>query len=423
MSLSHPPRRGGYQRSTYSHRSKAPPGAPPDREILDGLSPSIERINVPTTFAMKLSKSTDIRSLEFVGSYNWVDSARPTIIVPGSPPTWTEPTLPLRVQPDSEVHISHQNGYRMSSRQLLPLMKAVDTLGKPVNWPSVDLVTDRNNLRKLLRWINGTTKKEDGTYKNFRIDLELAGAQTILFNRWEVRDREAANTRAYGIKFEQATTTLPAGCEKSTGHHRIVKYDFFDLSMVVRFEVDACLRADKTRVRSAAKPATVDDLSHSMGSMQLAPPAPAVVPSSRAGQSDTTSLAVIHAGTEVKQDKILELATRSINFIENMDWTEVYPQLYLSQTPHFYLGVHSRGNFSRIQKRSLAEVDLEAQKQAGDANMQKLGRALELIQDIVIEHGHGKRLSLVCMDGILKVHERVGDGCLPPDAMARFEVE
>jgi hypothetical protein len=92
-----------------------------------------------------------------------------------------------------------------------------------LDWPSIDFVTDRNGLRKLLRWINGST----GTTKDFRIDMQLAGKNTVLFNRWEKRNRESLSGRPYdsfGFGFEKATTTPAVGCEKSTGYHRIVKY-------------------------------------------------------------------------------------------------------------------------------------------------------------------------------------------------------
>jgi len=109
---------------------------------------------------------------------------------------------------------------------LLPLLKAVDakTLEDPsqpeIDWPSIDFVTDRNGLRKLLRWIN---PPPDGT-KDFRIDMQLAGKHTILFSRWEKRHREESKSWTYGLNFEKASTTPAEGCTRSTGYHRIVKY-------------------------------------------------------------------------------------------------------------------------------------------------------------------------------------------------------
>lgn len=87
-----------------------------------------------------------------------------------------------------------------------------------VHWPSVDFVTDRSNLRKLLRW------SENKSGDAFRIDTQLAGDKTVLMNRWEKRTREHGQSTSYGFNFEDATTAPVAGCEKTTSHHRIVKY-------------------------------------------------------------------------------------------------------------------------------------------------------------------------------------------------------
>jgi len=92
------------------------------------------------------------------------------------------------------------------------------------DWPKIDFVTDRNGLRKLLRWIGRPHPKE------FRIDTQLAGEHTVLFNRWEKRTRETlGNTgySTYGFSFEKESTESAPGCEDSTGYHRIVKYVSF----------------------------------------------------------------------------------------------------------------------------------------------------------------------------------------------------
>ena len=69
-----------------------------------------------------------------------------------------------------------------------------------------------------MRWTSGTASKD------FRIDMQLAGERTVLFNRWETRTREQMNGRTYGFNFEKASTRPASGCERSTGHHRIVRY-------------------------------------------------------------------------------------------------------------------------------------------------------------------------------------------------------
>ena len=52
-----------------------------------------------------------------------------------------------------------QNGFRMgaSASCLLPIFRAADVMAREttncVEWPDIDVVTDRNNLRKLLEFL------------------------------------------------------------------------------------------------------------------------------------------------------------------------------------------------------------------------------------------------------------------------------
>lgn len=131
------------------------------------------------------------------------------------------------MSPDNDIRFVDQTGYRIPSYPLYPLVRAVDLMaeekGDPFDWSTVDFVTDRNGLRKLLRWMN-----DDGTAKEFRIDTQLAGGSTVLLNRWEKKTREGPNPRysTYGFSFERESTYKAPGMEQAaaTGYHRIVKY-------------------------------------------------------------------------------------------------------------------------------------------------------------------------------------------------------
>ena len=119
-----------------------------------------------------------------------------------------------------------QNGHRMKRRfTLLPLIKAVQAatvrkkrVAPKFDWSSVDFVTDRNGLRKLVAWANN--KSDD-----WRIDTQLAGDKTILINGWPLATKQSSGrSQSYGFNFEKACTHPAPGCESGTGHHRIVTY-------------------------------------------------------------------------------------------------------------------------------------------------------------------------------------------------------
>ena len=151
----------------------------------------------------------------------------------GSPPEWRGRKFPYRVRYDTGVRLVDQNNFRMAGAScLLPLFRAVDVVSEDnadtsLDWSAVDIVTDRNGLRKLMRWLlyPGIDLAGD-PLKEFRIDLQLGGKKTVLMHRWEKRTREIVTPpkSGCGINFEHESTTPAKGCERSTGHHRIVQY-------------------------------------------------------------------------------------------------------------------------------------------------------------------------------------------------------
>jgi len=140
----------------------------------------------------------------------------------GSPPHWQNRQMPYTIPPDRGIQFCDQNGYKMPKAVLLPLIVAVnkrfEMIKEPAfDWSNVDIVTDRNNLRKLTRWAIGTAG-------DFRIDLQLAGEKTVLMNRFSERYKTIFSGRTYGFSFEKSSTLAAPGCKNSTGHHRIITY-------------------------------------------------------------------------------------------------------------------------------------------------------------------------------------------------------
>jgi hypothetical protein len=128
----------------------------------------------------------------------------------------------------------------------------------PVDWPSVDVITDGDGLCKFLCWLNPLEGREE---HDFRIDMELVRAKRIVMSRWEGRTREPPTGKIYGFAFEAAMACAALGCP-SSGHHRTITYmhyhcmycdldmltmvfcgrkqDMLDMRIMARFEVDMC---------------------------------------------------------------------------------------------------------------------------------------------------------------------------------------
>ena len=80
--MSSPVYRTPNRRARAAFSVPSTPKLPADRDILDGLLPS------PIQTVAKPSASADadeikVDDLKYIGSYNWVESQKPTIIVPG----------------------------------------------------------------------------------------------------------------------------------------------------------------------------------------------------------------------------------------------------------------------------------------------------------------------------------------------------
>lgn len=136
--------------------------------------------------------------------------------------------MPFSVPPDSGIAMVDPNSYHFDRYPILPAMIAVEELqGGDYPWNTVDFMTDRNNIRKLLRWICNDPKE-------FRIDLHLAGEQTIILGRWEKRFREPSSGFTYGLNYKEAAAYYPAECQGSESHHRILRYVSYLLSALLR---------------------------------------------------------------------------------------------------------------------------------------------------------------------------------------------
>jgi hypothetical protein len=199
------------------------------------------------------------------------------------------------------------------------------------------------------------------------------------------------------------------------------------LKVVVRFEVDACLPSQGSGPKAIGKP-RVDDDDDPEAALLGALSGLSIGTNTRSGTVSSpspltsTDLKILRAGTQVPQSGLIEMTTRSEISAAQFDWADAYPQLYLSQTPHHYLAVHRSGTFFKVTKREIGKKDLVAIENKAQPGFKKLRKLLGEIQTRVKAGGTNGRISLVCKDGTLKVHERTNEeSCLPEDLLTLFE--
>ncbi|KAG8898600.1 hypothetical protein FRC00_002592 [Tulasnella sp. 408] len=273
----------------------------------------------------------------------------------------------------------------------MPIFASIDHMESDVDLPSFDLVTDRNNLLKLLHWATNTEEYED-----FRIDVELGG-KTCFFTRTNETDIDVIEGfRGYGEEYHKAVAKWPKGSEGATGHHRVISIDLDGLKVLLRFEIDARIEIQED---SSDSKDDVDELADALSSLLTTPSkAPAKKASSFAG------LNVKPSGNRamIPQSSIIKLKTRAEHKPLNMD--DVGPQIYLSQTPYLYLAKHTRGEFQPAQRILPDTEKIELQ-------LGRLREALLDIVEVVREQAQGEGLCLICVDRKLELYKRkVGTG-------------
>ncbi|KAJ9160968.1 Isoprenoid biosynthetic process [Coniochaeta hoffmannii] len=176
------------------------------------------------------SRNGKITGFRHLASYNWLEKPVSTIRVPGCPPLWAPPSVPPKLTADTGMVYIDQNAARNPRFPLEPLFRALYVEERDFQIGDIDLVTDRSNIRKLLRFVQGSSNDA------FQIQVETAGSKTALFTRVEARPTDIIQGfRGYGHSFEKAYTKKQSG---STAHHRIVGYDFGGINCIVRHETD-----------------------------------------------------------------------------------------------------------------------------------------------------------------------------------------
>ncbi|KAL8672313.1 MAG: hypothetical protein Q9168_003229, partial [Polycauliona sp. 1 TL-2023] len=329
-------------------------------------------------------KHHTITDVNAIASYNWLDVSNPTILVPGSPPTWSPPTNPRSIPPDAGGFLYvDQNADRYPQCPIAPLFAAIRSLHPNYDFSSIDIITDRAPLRKLFAFAAG-----DPQLRDFRFGITVHGKgekKTVVLHRMEKMTREkfAEDTlRGYRAGFEAQFLRRWNSMNDTTvkiAYYRIVEYRFGGLKFLVRGGVDGVfpLKEDSNNAGSKTdvgktknnnintpksmgrKPRFDGKSSHNKNKVALEPN-----PSKRTGKSKPTQsptindisttttnnsattpdpppLSIIHTPTTLPpQPTTLELTTRYKHGRYPFSLSSKLPDLYLLQTAFFIEAYH-----------------------------------------------------------------------------------
>ena len=357
--------------------------------------------------AMSLPLQARITEFRHLASYNWIESPIATIAVPGSPAKWSPPNGPTRLRKDTGDFYTAQNAARHPESPLEPLFRALLLADPLVDLRSVDIVTDRNNIRKLLSFVEPSTARNG--VKDFSIGVEVVG-KTALFSREENEVHEyiaPGDFRGYGHEFEKTYTQCQI--HGSTGHHRISAYHFGGLSFLVRSTIDGYVpRPSKGETGTC----TTSNLADELSSLALSEaPASCLWAGSE--------LRVRMEGETIPAEQCLEVKTRVAH--KPLGMQDVMPQIWASQTPKLVRAYHSRGLFHPPAVEDVSE-DMKRWENDNQGTLRKLAAVIARILGVARLHGKPIQVKYTVADNQLVLR---GNGSekkmLPKDLYSKWD--
>lgn len=422
----------GWTRARGGNRGRGFRGGGRDRiptsQLKEGLGDLLEAISLESyrdTFPEAI-----VQNVTPVSSYDWIlGQDYPIIAVPGSPPIWSQRTLPFRCLPDAGSE-DHDSNSRCSSGPLTPLLACVRYWNPEFEFHVMDVVSDRSDLLKLFRWAENTR------IDDFRIEIQGAGSSTVLMQRWEYIMNQSWHP-TYGDDFKRQMTRPSGELLPTDGHHRVITYvSYFDnapeclilkhhlhaqelggMRLLVRCHIDACFRVKTEKIDDLASLAALLTLSEGKGSMK--------------GPVETIAdLSILSSGTKlVPQANLIKVATKRISAQTDV-LHKKFPQLALSGTPNLIIGMQRDGLVQRIERSTPEQIVAEGSRPSSQKAMRKLAAVLHQIQcavmglayDPVTEGRTGRMLSLVCENGRLALYERHSGHQVPKTLLDFFDV-
>ncbi|KAI9712048.1 MAG: hypothetical protein M1820_001757 [Bogoriella megaspora] len=362
----------------------------------------------------------NITGVNYVGSYNWLNSKNPIIKVPGLPPAWTPLKHPQRLQRDRGTYFRDKNAARYADFPMEPAVRAIFIENPSFASSKIDLVACSSTIGNLLRFVRKAGKA-------FRFLIQVVGS-TVFLIRKERSPREIIpDVRGYGHSFPEMYTTWEGVAKDSASYQRIIQYKFAGLDILLRFESDGYLRDLAGSDAASSKAHSLLSPNKDLGKSD--PDALVdVLEGASVGQklpASNTALEIISADNRrnIPQEALFDLKTRSTRKIDDDIMIDELPRLWVAQIPNFILAFHDSGVF-----RDIRTIHVRDQVSEWEADNQAvLGHLAALIQKLATFVRERPEDTIeVRSDGIdtLEIREFVADEddfrptALPPDLQA-----
>ena len=242
-----------------------------------------------------------------------------------------------------------------------------------VNLQSVDVVTDRNNIQKLLSFVDpGTTKNRA---EDFAIKVEVV-SETALFSHKEKEVRQyiaPSEFQGHGHEFKKAYTK--SQIQGSTRHYRIAAYRFSGLKFLVRNEVDGYV--------SLIEGADIGSiLAKELSSLSLSKPPPEAPAASYRWSG--SKLKVAMEGETVPPEQCLEAKTQIAH--KPLQMQDIIPQLWASQTTKLMRAYHTSGLFQSPAVKDVTDK-MKRWEKDNEGTLKKLAAVIAKILNVAKHSG------------------------------------
>ncbi|KAI0528451.1 geranylgeranyl pyrophosphate synthetase [Xylaria digitata] len=360
----------------------------------------------------ELGEAAIIENIKYLASYSWIEASAPTIAVPGIPPRWSPPVIPTRLQKDSGLIYIAQNAARHPTSPLEPLFRSLYIVSPEFDVRPVDIITDRNNIRKLLSFVNPSSSRNG--LETFAIGVEAID-NTIILSRIETKTTETIaphEFKGFGHEFEKAYTHCQL--RDSTGYHQIVSYCFGGLSFIVRHEIDGYVSQPTATTSNTVE---ADGLAGLLGSLSLTT-THNISQKIRTFTPPGSKMVIREEGTVVPLDSTLEIKTR-VNH-KRLNIYEIAPQLWASQTPKLVRVYHNHGLFQEARVEDVAK-EIKAWELANQEHLKRLEALIKGIRNAVRECGGKAVVRYDNLSDKITVVPRVGaERMLPKDLYSKW---
>lgn len=371
-------------------------------DISQGVRVYQKDFNTPTSGIVFIS------NVEHLASYNWVEARTPTIAVPGMPNKWSPPTHPANVRLHGRRIYNDQNADRLPQSPLEPLFRALYVEKPSFDIGSVNIIADSHVIRKLLEFVD--TDPESSPV-SFKTGVEIIN-NTMMFTRIEDQTNTQigpGHSDAYFHAFMQRYTTLPIA--NSTGHYRIISYNFAGLKFLIRHEADACNAPPRPGTASThAGPSTAG---RGTAPARVSHPLPERLYNNRS----RPNLTVMRTGEEVQRESTMRVEARSERIYLTVG--QVAPRLWISQTPNL-VRAYYRGTMFNVPEVEDVRNEISYWERVHQDDLCQLAAVLRKIAEVVQGLGGAAVVTKLRWEDFMVVARTEKNRMLPRDLYSRW---